>query len=178
MLWEHIRFFRVSGLHFDQFDLLYSLHYEAHFFVPKTKLWYSSKLDLNFYPTLLIIIAFGFSFRSAARKYNRLITNNRTNNKMYTFIRHLFICLMILLASCLTSVSGSSHDGGQRSREDDKPCPDKPPNIIVIVADDMVNENWIQCFDCDSYIQMLIKNFIRICWNDILFKLIDRDSMM
>lgn len=48
---------------------------------------------------------------------------------------------MMLLARCSTNVSGSSHDEGGRSKEDDRPCPDKPPNIIVIVADDMVNEN-------------------------------------
>lgn len=59
---------------------------------------------------------------------------------MYKTIR-LFIWLMMLLARCSTNVSGSSHDEGGRSKEDDRPCPDKPPNIIVIVADDMVNEN-------------------------------------
>lgn len=52
--------------------------------------------------------------------------------------RRSFISMTMLLAGCLEIVVSSGNDESQSPRNCDKPCPDKP-NIVVIVADDMVS---------------------------------------
>lgn len=77
--------------------------------------------------------------------------------------RHLFICMTMLLAGCLEIVVSSSNDASQSPRNNHKPCPDKP-NIVVIVADDMVSVS--------GYIRSIESMYC------ILYGLIDRDSTM
>lgn len=62
------------------------------------------------------------------------LTHDNYPNKMIDIRHRLYIYMFILLAFRLDNVLSS--DGSRK--EDDKPCPDKP-NIIVIVADDMVS---------------------------------------
>lgn len=80
--------------------------------------------------------------------------------------RRIFICVTMLLAGCLENVVSSDDSESQSRRDNDKPCPDKP-NIIVIVADDMVSVT--------GNIRSTTQNRLRAC---MLYGLIDRDSTM
>lgn len=80
--------------------------------------------------------------------------------------RHLFVCVTILVAGCLENVVSSDNDERQSRRDNHKPCSDKP-NIIVIVADDMVSVSGI------SSSTTLYRSRIFM-----LYGFIDRDSTM